>query len=415
MKLKISEISRLWPIAKRRMGEKIVSWVQRLFSNDRLVKDVFGKRSNKRVLMCHLPEAFDSKQPPKHHSNLTEGLVIARCFDRLGYSVDCASRTKRGIDYSPYDIVFGINGNAFMESFSAKSGFEPLRIFYSVGAETCFNYRHTTKRNLDFRYRHGRWMLGSNRYLPGDARNYYEAHFSDAVICLGDGYVYRQFLAEHPCGRCYRWLPAFYFKVTEPTKDKDFAKCRRNILWFGSSGMLHKGLDIAIDFAVAYPEFTLHICGGSRQEHAFWDYYEPIIKAHRNIVVHGFVDIESQEFADILSQCGVLLNPSVSEGGAVAVLNVLGNGALLPVCSLATGIYIDEYGVVVDEVKYDAFEKALLEVDKLPLEEFEKRAWAAYSDVSEKYTIERYERWMYCILDEILDMYGRKERLYGKF
>ena len=86
MKLKISEISRLWPIAKRRMGEKIVSWVQRFFSNDRLVKDVFGKRSNKRVLMCHLPEAFDSKQPPKHHSNLTEGLVIARCFDRLACS-----------------------------------------------------------------------------------------------------------------------------------------------------------------------------------------------------------------------------------------------------------------------------------------------------------------------------------------
>lgn len=403
MKPSFSEISRIWPIAKRRMGERIIYWVQRLFSSDRLVKDVFGRGRGKRVLMCHLPEAFTGKELPKHHSNLTECHVVARCFDRLGYSVDCSSRTKTGIDYSPYEVVFGINGNAFMGSFGSDGKPEPLRIFYSVGAETCFNYRHTSIRNLDFHRRHGRWMLGSNRYMPGDPRNYYEAHFSDAVICLGNEYVYRQFLSEESCGRRYNRLPAFYFKVAEPAKEKDFSLCRRNILWFGSSGMLHKGLDIAIDFVVAHPEFTLHICGGSRQESAFREYYMPIIKANGNIVMHGFVDIESQEFAHILSQCGVLLNPSVSEGGAVAVLNVLGNGALLPVCSRATGIDIDGYGAVVDEMTYDAFEQALLDVDKLPLKEFEQRAWEAYKDISVNYTVEKYEENMYNLLKGIID------------
>ena len=403
MKPSFSEISRIWPIAKRRMGEKIISWVQRLFSSDRLVKDVFGRGRGRRVLMCHLPEAFTGKELPKHHSKLTECHVVARCFARLGYRVDGSSRTKRGIDYSPYEVVFGINGNAFMGSFGSDGKPEPLRIFYSVGAETCFNYRHTSIRNLDFHRRHGRWMLGSNRYMPGDPRNYYEAHFSDAVICLGNEYVYRQFLAEESCGGGYNRLPAFYFKVADPAKEKDFSLCRRNILWFGSSGMLHKGLDIAIDFVVAHPEFTLHICGGSRQESAFWEYYMPIIKANGNIVMHGFVDIESQEFAHILSQCGVLLNPSVSEGGAVAVLNVLGNGALLPVCSRATGIDIDGYGTVVDEMTYDAFEQALLDVDKLPLKEFEQRAWEAYKDISVNYTVEKYEENMYNLLKGIID------------
>ena len=403
MKLSLSEISRLWPIAKRRTGEKIISWVQRLFSSDRLVRDVFGRGRGKRVLMCHLPEAFTGKELPKHHSNLTECHVVARCFDRLGYSVDCSSRTKTGIDYAPYDIVFGINGNAFMGSFGSDGKPEPLRIFYSVGAETCFNYRHTSIRNLDFHRRHGRWILGSNRYMPGDPRNYYEAHFSDAVICLGNEYVYRQFLAEESCGGRYSWLPAFYFKAAEPAKEKDFSLCRRNILWFGSSGMLHKGLDIAIDFVVAHPEFTLHICGGSRQESAFWEHYMPVIKANGNIVMHGFVNIGSQEFVNILSQCGVLLNPSVSEGGAVAVLNVLGNGALLPVCSRATGIDIDGYGTIVDEMTYDAFEQALIDVDKLPLKEFGQRAWDAYKDISVNYTVEKYEENMYNLLKGIID------------
>lgn len=403
MKLNRSEIARVWPIAKRRAGNAIISFVQRLFSSEKLVKDVFGRKRDKRVLLCHLPEAFASEQPPKHHSNLTEGRVIASCFDRLGYSVDCTSRANTGIDYAPYDVVFGINGNAFMGSFSADADINPLRIFYSVGAESCFNYRVTSMRNADFNSRHGRWLLGSNRYMPGDPRNYYEAHFSDAVICLGDEFVYRQFLAEDSCRERYRWLPAFCFKVTESAAAKDFAECRRHILWFGSTGLLHKGLDIAIDFALAHPEFTLHICGSSSREKDFWNCYSPKIKGKDNIIQHGFVNIESREFADILAQCGLLLNPSISEGGAVAVLNVLGNGALLPVYSRATGIDLDGVGIVVDNVCYNDFEDAIMRADALPLEEFKRLATGAYDRISSGYTVEKYEENMYNLLKEIIE------------
>lgn len=403
MKLTRSEISRIWPIAKRRIGAMAVSWVQRLFSTDRLVKNVLREEHGKRVLLCHLPEAFTGKELPKHHSNLTECLIIARCFSRLGYNVDCASRAKEGIDYAPYDIVFGINGNAFMGSFSANASVSPLRIFYSVGAETCFSYRQTALRNLDFSRRHGRWFLGSNRYMPGDPRNYYEARFSDAVICLGDEFVHSQFLKEDDGHERYRWLPAFFFKAAEPDTGKDFQRCRRNILWFGSTGLLHKGLDIAIDFAAAHPEFTLHVCGSSSKEKDFWDYYGPIVKKCGNIIMHGFVDIESSEFASVLGQCGILLSPSVSEGGAVAVLNVIGNGALLPVCSRATGVGFGGAGVVVEDVSYNAFEKALLDVDTLSCEEIGQRAWAAHRHVRACCTIEMYEERMYGYIKSIIE------------
>ena len=300
-------------------------------------------------------------------------------------------------------MVFGINGNAFMGSFSADADINPLRIFYSVGAESCFNYRVTSMRNADFYSRHGRWLLGSNRYMPGDPRNYYEAHFSDAVICLGDEFVYRQFLAEDAGRERYRWLPAFCFKVTPCAAAKDFAECRRHILWFGSAGLLHKGLDIAIDFALAHPEFTLHICGSSSREKDFWNCYTPKIKGKDNIILHGFVNIESREFADILAQCGLLLNPSISEGGAVAVLNVLGNGALLPVYSRATGIDLDGVGIVVEDVRYNDFEDAIMRADALPLEEFKRLATGAYDRISSGYTVEKYEENMYAIIKDIIE------------
>ena len=377
--------------------------MQKLLLTEYYKKDVFKRGLPRRVLMCHLPEAFSKKDLPKYHSNLTECHSIAKCFDRLGYSVDCVSRTKTGIDYSKYDIIFGINGNAFMGAFSANEKTNALKIFYSVGAETLFNYRVTTLRNRDFHERHGKWMLSANRYIPGDARTYYESHLSDAVICLGDEYVFSHFVTEDKLNDKYHWLPAFYFPTVDTHTEKDFDKCRKRILWFGSSGMVHKGLDIAIDFAMEHPEYTLHICGGSRQETDFWNFYTPKIKECRNIHMHGFVDIESEKFTQILSQCGILLNPSISEGCAVSVLNVLGNSALLPVYSEATGVNLSNIGICVSSVTYKEFEKALLELESMTGVEFGQKALNAHTFVKENYTLEKYEERMYNCLKKIIE------------
>lgn len=403
MRFSFSEISRLLPIAKRRMANTVIAWMQKLLLTEYYKKDVFKRGYPKRVLMCHLPEAFSRKELPKYHSNFTECHSIAKCFDKLGYSVDCVSRTKTGIDYSTYDIVFGINGNAFMGAFSTNVKTNVLKIFYSVGAETLFNYRVTTLRNRDFHDRHEKWMLSANRYIPGDARTYYESHLSDAVICLGDEYVFNHFVAEDKLNDKYHWLPAFYFPTVDTYTEKDFDKCRKSILWFGSSGMVHKGLDIAIDFAMEHPEYTLHICGGSRQETDFWNFYTPRIKEYSNIHMHGFVDIESEKYAQILSQCGILLNPSISEGCAVSVLNVLGNGALLPVYSEATGVNLSNVGICVSSVTYKEFEKALLELESMTEAEFRQKALSAHTFVNENYTLEKYEERMYNCLKEIIE------------
>ena len=408
MKISPSQISRLWPIAKRRASAAIVGWVQRLFSDEKLLKDVFKRGRTRRVLLCHLPEAFASEKLPKYHSNLTECLVAARCFDALGYSVDCTSRANEGLDYAPYDIIYGINGNAFFGSFRPRRGREPLRIFYSVGAQMGYNFEATARRNRSFHERHGLWLLGSNRYVPGGGMNYYEAHFADAVICLGDRAILEPFLADDARPERYRCLPAFYFAVAEPDEKKDFGRCAKSILWFGSMGLLHKGLDIAIDFAVAHPDYTLHICGGSSSERDFWRYYKPIVDEARNIRVHGFVDIESPSFAALLDECAILLNPSVSESGAVAVLNVLGNGALLPVYSSGTALDLSDVGVEVPRVVYEDFERALLDVGSLSPEELSRRAWAAHKKVREGYTLQRYEQNLYNHIKEIIDKKDKK-------
>lgn len=401
MKLSFPEISRLLPIARRRIGEKAMRMVQRLFSNEKLVKDIFGTKRERKALLCYLPEAFKGKLP-KHHSNFTECHTVAEAFHRLGYSVDCASRNKTGIDYSRYDVVFGINCLAYAASFTADSKITPTRIFYSVGAHTFYNLRVTAERNKEFFDRHSCWLLPSYHYIPGNGMNYYMTQLSDSVISLGDSFLIQQMAAEGDLARKVKQLPAFYFDVCTPDEKKDFSQCRNDILWFGSSGMMHKGLDIAIDFVLEHPQYTLHICGGSRQEKEFWKLYMPKIKAAANIVMHGFVDIESKEFADVLAQCGLLLNPSLSESGAVSVLNVLGNGALLPVYSKGTGLDIADAGIEVERVTYAGFKEALLSVAGMPTETVAQKAWAAHRLVRGKYTLDNYRETMYNHIKETI-------------
>ena len=403
MKFTKSEITRLWPIVKRVTGAKIIRFVERLFSSEKLKRDVFGTKRGRRVLLCYLPEAFGRGKLPVYHSNFTECRTIAEAFDRLGYSVDCASRGKQGIDYSRYDVVMGINCSSYWNSFTSGKGVSPLRIFYSVGAHTFFNFRVTAERSRDFFANHGRWMLQSCHYVPGNGMNYYMSQLSDAVILLGDSFLLEQFKEQDGSADNVRLLPAFHFSVAEPAAGKDFSRCRKNLLWFGSSGMVHKGLDIAIDFAVQNPSYTLHICGGSRQEKAFWECYTPIIAAHKNIHYHGFVDIESQEFREVLDECGILVNPSISEGGAVSVLNILGNGALLPVYSRGTGLDLSAVGVEVEDATFDSFRNALLAVAELPCSVVGEKAWAAHSLVKEKYSLENYRQAMYEHLKSITE------------
>ena len=400
MKFTRSEFRRIIPIARRRAGKAVVAWVQRLFANRRLLRDVFGSGYSRRVLICHLPEAFDGTLP-KSHSNLTECYSAAKAFHRLGYSVDCASRENDKVDYAPYDVIYGITSLSYARSFSSK-GNEPLRIFYSVGAHLFLNFEATVERTIAFHREHGCRVLTSYRYMPGNSMDYYNTHLSDAVICLGDNMVADYYREKDPRSGRYFSLSAFYFDIRRPSPQKNFDKYRRNLLWFGSAGLIHKGLDIAIDFALQHPEYTLHICGASRGEKEFWQYYFPLVEKAPNIIEHGFVDIESAEFTNILDECAILVNPSLSESGAVAVLNVLANGLLYPVYSRNTGLDLADYGSEISNVTYAAFEKEIISASSLPAEELLQKTCKLNNHVREKYSLARYEEQLYNHIETIL-------------
>lgn len=388
MKLK-EKIIRAIPIAIRIMRERISARVAYRMADKTTGKNVFRRKGyTKRVLMVSLPAAF-KKKLPKYHTSLYESFEVAKIFDSLGYIVDFTTDNNTGINLKPYDVIYGgrkVMAEVWRQNIPAKT------IFFSPGAHPFFCFEATVQKNLRVREREGRWLTTSSRYLEESLLGYYVDNFADHIIVYGNQYVLDQYLKHDTRNERYSLLPAFYFDCHKPDiAHKDWGKVRHSICWFGSLGLIHKGLDICIDFALAHPEITLHICGASVREKEFWNYYGPKIKGKTNIINHGFINIESEEFVSIMSESAFVVHPSISEGGAASVLNVVANAGLIPICSKSCGLDLPKDGsVVVGEVTYEAFESAILDAMKWSEEELKTKATSACQYVREHYTLDNY-------------------------
>lgn len=396
MKLK-EKIIRAIPIAIRLMRERISARVAYRMADKTTGKNVFRRKGyTKRVLMVSLPAAF-KKKLPKYHTSLYESFEVAKIFDSLGYIVDFTTDNNTGINLKPYDVIYGgrkVMAEVWRQNIPAKT------IFFSPGAHPFFCFEATVQKNLRVREREGRWLTTSSRYLEESLLGYYVDNFADHIIVYGNQYVLDQYLKHDTRNDRYSLLPAFYFDCHKPDiAHKDWNKVRSSICWFGSLGLIHKGLDICIDLALAHPGITLHICGASVREKEFWNYYGPKIKGKTNIINHGFINIESEEFVSIMSESAFVVHPSISEGGAASVLNVVANAGLIPICSKSCGLDLPKDGsVVVGEVTYEAFESAILDAMKWSEEELKTKATSACQYVREHYTLDNYRANMSKIL-----------------
>lgn len=173
---------------------------------------------------------------------------------------------------------------------------------------------------------------------------------------------------------------------------KEYSKIKNNFLWFGSLGALHKGLDIVIDIFKRRNDINLIICGLNPSEKDFCQYYEDVLNGNfKNIQNRGFVNIESQEFKNIMNNVAAIIFPSVSEGGAVAILNVMANGGLVPIISKSSGLDVAKYGFQFSEISEKAVENQINNFLKLSNTELLGLSSLIKNDTRKMYSYENYE------------------------
>lgn len=364
------------------------------------LKNVFNTKFQENVLLVYITSAFDRKLRYSH-SNLWECKIAGEIFRDLGFNVDVINyNTHKLPDIKKYTIIYGM-GETFEKLFSKKES-NQLFINYATGCNPIWSNIETVKKLRTFYDK-------SNKLLPESSRlinhtQHLQILLSDKVIVLGNDFVKNTYLSFDDKSERYENLNAFYFDFHNISiKDKIFFECRKNFLWFGSAGALHKGLDLCLDYFAEHPELNLHICGlNVKSEKRFVEYYHKELFDLPNIYYHGFLKLDSEALKEILIKCGFVIFPSVSEGGAVALLNVIANGALLPIYSNSTGVPFENDGFEFNSISTESLEESILKTVNLDEAEFFQRSENLQKVVRNNFTIDEYKKQLKVIISNTL-------------
>lgn len=361
----------------------------------RPIKNVNSRKYDKKTLLSYSVYPFRKKNRSIIHPNYSESYMLNQILDELGYQVDIYNNIYEGkIDYSQYNLIIG-EGMPISNYFLNKPDKDIQTIYYSTGSHPIFQNTQSYGRLMDFYHKSGKWIPGSSRIV--DDRWFIGSSLSDSFIIIGNQITKDSFVRFTDRKSLYTINPPFYSRV----ENLDFSKKdKKKFLWFGSYGLLHKGLDVVIETFLENEELELHICGYTQGEPEFMEFYRERLQKADNIYDHGFVSIEGQVFKDLMEACSFVILTSVAEGLATAVVTAMGNGGLIPVITKETGIDV-KLGLEVSHNDINSLTGALEKSQKMSNEEILEKTIANMKYAKENFSEQNFEENLRRILHTI--------------
>jgi glycosyltransferase involved in cell wall biosynthesis len=320
------------------------------------------------VLLAYILEPFQRQlgnTVSTSHTHYRESVLIAEAWRKHGYSVDVIDyRNHEFIPQKRYD--FFVSARTHLETIAARLSPDCVKIAHLDTSHYATNNYATYTRLLDLQHRRG-------LSLPGSAR------FVEPNLAIENAH-YGVVLGNEVTAATYRYANKPLFTINVPAAvniefplTKDFSAYRNYFLWFGSSGMVHKGLDLVLEAFAVMPEMHLTICGPVSAEKDFQKLYRKELYETANIRTVGWVDVSGSEFARIAQQCVGVVYPSCAEGQAGSVVTCLCAG-LLPIVSRETGILVGDFGAVLENASVEEICRAVRTLASLPPTELAARA-----------------------------------------
>ncbi|MCH9651581.1 MAG: glycosyltransferase [Deltaproteobacteria bacterium] len=325
------------------------------------------------VLFSYILDPFllrSGQKVPHWHTHYWESHRMAMSFVELGYRVEAISWTNKKFQPErPYDAVVDVRLN--LQRWAPLLGTDAVKIFHIDTSHWSFNNGAQGERLERLRQERGLKirpvkMVPENRGIE----------VADCGTVLGNEFTQETYsFAGKPLYR----IP-ISSTVTFPWPEgKSFEAPRRRFLWFGSGGLVHKGLDLVLEAFAGLPDFELVVCGPIRRERDFERAYFRELYETPNIHTEGWVDVAGQRFQEIARSCLGVVYPSCSEGGGGSVISCLHAG-LIPVVTREASVDVSEdFGVVlraatIEEIRRSV--RALSERSPAQLEAMARAAWA---------------------------------------
>jgi len=121
------------------------------------------------------------------------------------------------------------------------------------------------------------------------------------------------------------------------------------------------------------------------------------------LILKQYVDINSVEFIELMQNCGGVIFPSASEGGAAALLTVMAHGGLIPIITKSCGLDIEHLGFIANEAKLEDVELQLSKYLAKTDDELLELSQKIKTEINATYNIANYQNKIKAILDDILN------------
>lgn len=335
------------------------------------------------VLLSYITAPFLLKagQPlPSFHSNFWEVRQIAQTFLDAGYGVDVIDWDNQS--FKPkrdYSFCIDVHNLERLAPFLNKNC---VKVLHIAGAHWLFQNLAEYERLLALQQRRGA-TLRPRRIVPPSLG----IEYADHATALGNQFTIDTFnYARKKIHRIPVPATALY-----PWPDRDFDGHRNHFLWFGSAGMVQKGLDLVLEAFASLPDYHLTVCGPIGNEEDFEAAYHRELYQTPGIETLGWVDTNSELFQEIAKRCVALIYPSCSEGGGGSVVTCLHTG-LIPVVTRESSIDVGDFGLLLKNCSVETIREAVESIANQPAAELRNRSRMAWEYARSFHTRENYTK-----------------------
>lgn len=364
------------------------------------------------VLLSYIIDPFLLKKDAPisnahHHDWLT--FQIAQTFFELGYCVDVIHYTNSiFIPKKIYSFFVGARTN--FQRIAELLNRNCIKIVHLDMAHWVFNNYSQYKRNLALQQRKGVTLKTAKLEEPNWAIEYADYattnkgnQFNISTYCYAQKPIFQIHL---PTCAIYPW-----------PEDKNYENCRSHFLWFGSAGLIHKGLDLVLEAFAEMPDCHLTVCGPLRskdqlkddvllsEETDFENTYHKELYQSSNIQTIGWINVESPKFLNITSKCVGIIFPSCSEGGGASVITCMQAG-LIPIVSYESNVDVDDFGVTLKDCSIEEIKNSIRMISSLSADELKLRARRAWEYAMANHTRERFAEEYKKIIKKIMTDQG---------
>lgn len=315
---------------------------------------------------------------------------MVEAFVERGYTVDVIESTNHAF-VPKYQYDYFIDNAENMERLA------PLlpaakKIFHITNAEPRFQNKAGQQRADELFARRG-IRLQPDRNIP-ETRGIEAA---DMATALGNAFTIDTYAyAQKPITR----IPISTTHLFPFPDTKDFDSARKQFVWIGGAGPLHKGLDLVLEAFASMPDYTLVICGKLKPGDPFAQAFKKELYETANITVLGFIDHGSEQFKTLCEQSLGVISASCSEGGGGSLIIGMHAG-LIPLANYESSVDMGPGGVLLPNSHVETIQRAVRELAALPRDTLRQKAHASWQQAREHHTRERFAKEYRVFLDSI--------------